>query len=360
MFIYLSTKRFPSTTADHIYTRFLARALARELGDTFRLIISGPASEELAGIPAISVRAPQRLRSAFYFLWLPLFALRQEPGSVFFSNDLYLLSILAFWRRLPFFTYRICSDWHLLSQTWRDRYVAARSDFLITTSRRLKENLVRAASIDPSAVTVIYGGIDLEPYQNTLGMTRASLGLPEQGMLAGYVGFFKTLGKDKGLKTMIESLHHLPAGLSMVFIGGTPQELDEYRAIAEQEGVGSRCIWFGRQPFDKVAAYEKALDVLVLPYPDEPHFRDYGFPMKAYEYLASGTPIAYSRLAIIAEIFDSRATPFVPGSAASLAEAVKASMAPSAKIRAAENASAASQYSWNQKARTIISVVSDA
>lgn len=359
MFIYLSTKRFPSTTADHIYTRFLAKAFAGILGDSFRLVISGAAPAELSGIPVISVSRPKRFRRIFFFFWLPWFAIShgyRTRDSVFFSNDFHLLSTLAFWKNFPFFTYRICSDWHLLSETSRDEYVAKCSDYLITTSRRLKEILVARTGVDAGRVNVVYGGIDLEPYSLAVSRDRKSLGLPDGKLLVGYVGYFKTLGKDKGLVTMIKALRALSDDIHMVFVGGTAGEIHEYQQVAAAEGVGDRCIWFERQSFEDVVAYEKALDILVIPYPDEPHFRDYGFPMKVYEYLASGTPIVYSNLAIMREVLGTRAEAFVPGDVFSLENAIQKLLLPEAKVQAATNAVNIAEYSWDKKAVAILSL----
>lgn len=351
MFIYLSTKRFPSTTADHIYTRLLAGALARTLGGSFRLVIGGDAPAELEGIPTISVSAPSRLRSLFYFFWLPLFSARLERNSVFFSNDLYLLSALAFWK--PLFSYRICSDWHLLSETWRDRYVARMSDALITTSARLREKLVEATGVSADRVHVTYGGIDPSPYTAPLSESRESLGLPEGKSLIGYVGFFKTMGQDKGLETMLRALAELPADTHMVFVGGTADEISAYRAMVEEAGVADRCTWVGRQSFEKVVAYERLLDVLVIPYPDTHHFRDYGFPMKVYEYLAAGKPIVYSQMAILDEVLAGRGEAFVPGDADSLAAAIAKAVTEEGRRTGERNGREIGKYSWEEKARAI-------
>lgn len=356
MFIYLSTKRFPSTTADHIYTRFLARALAGVLGDSFRLVISGAVPTELSDIPVISVPSPRRFRRIFFFFWLPLFATSRgyrNRDSVFFSNDFYLLSALAFWKNLPFFAYRICSDWHLLSETWRDEYVAKHSDYLITTSQRLKEILVARTGVDAERVRVVYGGIDLAPYSLPVRHDRKSLGLPEGKLLVGYVGYFKTLGQDKGLTTMIKALHATSNDVHMVFVGGTEEEIYEYQQVATAEGVSDRCTWLERQSFENVVAYEKALDILVIPYPNEPHFRDYGFPMKVYEYLASGTPIIYSNLLIMKEVLLGIGTPFQPEDGDSLATAITTVrvhsnyLNPSVELK---------QYSWEEKAKNIATI----
>lgn len=351
--IYLTAKEYPATTADHIYIRFLARAFARMPGIRFLLLVRGTQSSDLREIPVRVVASPRVFRTAFYFFWLPHFMRSLRGEVVFFCNDLNLLSVLAFWR--PFFgtRVRIVSDWHLLTGTWKDRFVARRSDILITTSQTLREGVIRDTGVSPERVHVVYGGIDIAPYEEPVRYGRAALGLPD-GYLVGYVGLFRTLGKEKGLRTMIDALPLVPADISFAFVGGSAAEIEEYARYAGERGVGDRCIWIERQPFDKVVAYERSMDALAIPYPDEPHFRDYGFPMKAYEYIASGVPVIYSALPILGEVFARLGTSFVPGDAGSFADAVTRVREDG---RSCADASLAQRYGWEEKARAILSLV---
>lgn len=356
--IYLTAKRFPASTADHIYVQSLAKAFAGILGNGFELVISGLPSPELSGIRVRSVPAPRRLRSLYYFFWFPDFARSLVPGTVIFSNDQNLLAIAIFWRFLLRAKYRICSDWHQLTGTWKDAFVARRSDALIATSETLKKKISEAASIDSERIHAVYGGVDPDPYRKPLP-SRAELGLPEGKYLVGYVGLFKTMGFDKGLGTMIDALAFLPPDVSLAFVGGSLGEIAEYAASAREHGVLGRCIFIERVPAERVASYERSMDALVIPYPDEPHFRDYGFPMKTYEYLASGRPIVYSDLDIISEVLKGKGISFSPGNAASLADAIRSVRLASQGV-AHENAAALERYSWEAKAKTIIVCISSA
>lgn len=360
MLIYFPGKTFPSTTADHIYVRFLAHAFAKRLGQGFLLAVNGIPAEELEGIPTVSVSAPRRLRVLFYFFWVPNFLARNKyrgPEVAFFSNDLYILSILLFWKRLCGYRFRICSDWHLLTKTWRDRYVARGSDISITTSRRLKNQLISATGVRADRVSVVYGGVENDSYTLAGTMRREGLSLPGDKQLVAYVGNFKTLGKEKGVNTMLEALQHLPDSVYMVFVGGTCEEIQEYRVYAEQLEVQGRCIWIVHQSFAAIPQYEQSMDALVIPYPDEPHFRDYGFPMKVYEYLAAGVPIVYSRLEIMQEVLDGAGYAFTPGNPVSLAEGIQHALSAEARDIARKNTELAKEYSWEAKAGNIITAI---
>lgn len=350
--IYLTAKRFPATTADHVYTHFLANAFSRLLGNRFTLVIAGTVPSELDGIQVYGVKMPKMFRTAYYFFWLPYFIClrsRRATDLVFFCNDFNLLVLLAFWKSFLKGRYRICSDWHLMTETWKDTYVARASDQLITTSARLKRCVIERTRVEPEKIAVIYGGVDPEPFKGPLLTGRDELGLPS-GFLVGYVGMFKTMGREKGLKTMMDALALLSPEIRMIFVGGSPEEITEYRTYATMQGVAGRCTFLERQTYERVVAYERNMDALVIPYPDEPHFRDYGFPMKTYEYILARKPIIYSKLEILEEVLGEEGLSFTPEDPKSLANAINAS-------HATNTFTESEKYSWRGKATAILALL---
>jgi glycosyltransferase involved in cell wall biosynthesis len=206
--------------------------------------------------------------------------------------------------------------------------------------------------IDARRAHIVYGGVDLAPYEAPLP-DRAELGLPA-GYLIGYVGGFRTLGKEKGIAVMLEALTRLPSEARMAFVGGSSEEIEEYKRRALSLGLEGRSTWVPKQPYEKVAAYERNMDVLVIPYPDAPHFRDFGFPMKAYEYLAAEKPIVYSDLAIMKEVLAGKGIAFTPGDPISLSEAISEARGTAAHKDGAE------AFSWDAKAGTILAAIQSA
>ncbi|GEM_PF-581105 len=324
--IYLNAKKYPGNTADHHYVRNLAYAFQRELGDDFIFVSLNTKKDALPGISLESVYVPIFLKKTLVFLfWLPWFYMKNVKSQkrlndqvVFFSNDLNLLTLLIFWKIILFLPIKIVADWHHLTHSWKDRFVLAHVDCSITTSRKL-ENLLRG--IEPlSFIHTVYGGVDLANYegQNNVLDLRRKLGLPDQAFLIGYVGLFTTMGMEKGLTVMINSLTELPIDSLMVFVGGKLKEIEYYKKEALACNVLERCIFLPLQTFSNVVKYEKSMDVLVIPYPDKPHFRNYGFPMKIYEYMASGVPVVYTKLELIEEVVDDCAYGISPGSSREL------------------------------------------
>ncbi len=308
-FFYLTAKQYPGKTADHNYIKNLAKSFFAILGKNFNLVVCNTADTAFEDVSIINLKIPPYLkRTIFFFFWIPYLLIRNTYADhhkdkiIFFSNDQNLLSVLIFWRFILNKKITIVADWHLLTDTWKDKFVAKNVDMSISTSKKLKLAMKNLAPC--SRVHVVYGGVRLEDFKidkDRLGLRR-ELGLPTDKILVGYVGLFRTLGQEKGILTMIDSIKYLDPKYCLVFVGGKSDEIIYYTNYANERGYTDRCIFLPIQSFDMVVKYEKAMDILSIPYPDKPHFRKYGFPMKIYEYLASGVPIIYTRLDLAEEI----------------------------------------------------------
>ena len=364
--IYLTSKKFPSTKVDPFFVRSMAEAFAELLGRDFLFFVRGDVPDELKHVNTMSMKLPRHFRIISYFLWMPVLIMLRKWSNretIFLSYDPNLLSILIFWRKILGFKYSICSDWHQLFDDWRDRYVAAHSDYLISTSKRLKGLLSSVCGIDPNKVLTAYGGVNPSPFIEKSKIAKAEhrkkLKLPVDLFLVGYVGGFRSVGLEKGLGTMIRALPYLDEKIAMVFVGGSRQHINEYTMLAKEIHVEHRCIFVEKQPFEKVVEYEFAMDILAIPYPDKHHFRDYGFPLKVWEYMASSRPIVYSNLEIIREVLGGRATSFQPDDAASFANAVLSIQedVESAERIAKQNPKDVYAYTWKARAENILNFI---
>jgi len=61
-----------------------------------------------------------------------------------------------------------------------------------------------------------------------------------------------------------------------------------------------------------LAMYQKAADVLLMPFPDTPHYRNHMSPVKMFEYMASKRPIIASDLPTIREVLNEKNAFIVP------------------------------------------------
>jgi glycosyltransferase involved in cell wall biosynthesis len=367
--IHLTVKRFNASSADSIYISHLVEQFSKRLLADYRLIVGDKTPEQFGGVKVTNLRFRSWkngkfhywLPYAYYFFWFPYFIFTQkikDSETVFFSSDINLLVISIFWKKIFRNKFKICSDWHLLFNNFKDGFVVKNSDYLITTSEKLKKQIVKRTGADACKIQVVYGGVDLSGYQIPFA-SRSELGLPKGKTLVGYVGLFKTMGMEKGINTMIEALQYASKEIVTVFVGARGEQKNEYGKIAKKFHVADQCVFIDMQPTEKMPQYEKAMDMLVIPYPDKPHFRDFGFPMKVYEYMASGRPVIYSKLELVEEVIGDCAIGFAPDNAKDLAE--KITEVQKNKSHSTELASKAydkvKDYTWQKKAEKIIKFI---
>lgn len=363
-FIYLTSKKYPGKTADHFFAKEMANAFGKILKDRFFLILAGYSSDFFKGIKVLNVGLKsEKGRTFYYFFWLFFFIIRNghnKGETVFFSNDPNLLCDLIILRKIFKFKYRICSEWHMLFDDWRDAFIIKNSNFVVATSHRLMQMIAERADIkiNKEKFLVVYGGVDVEKYYDRDSRElRKELGLPIDKVLVAYVGLFKTLGVKKGIDVMINALAYLPDNINMVFVGGKKEEIAEYLDKITDKKLIIRCVFIEKQDSDRVPLYQKSVDMLVIPSPDKYPFNDYCIPMKIYEYLASRKPIIYSKLKLLEEILGDCAYNFIPDDPKDLAEKILSIVnADPDRIKQKTNLcyAKAEKFSWENRVQEII------
>lgn len=367
--IFLTSKTYPATTANHISTRELSKGFTKILGNNFILTTMGQKANELQQINTYEFfsfsNKQKRFKLLTLFIQLPIFINKQhlyESDTWFYSNDHYLSLCLLFFRKLFFCKYKICSDWHLAPNKKILGFVARHSDALVATTNHLKQIMVKNYGLKEGNVLVAYGGFDAEVFlmaheNSSKHKIRRQLNLPGSDFLVGYVGFFRSLGMDKGLEYMLESLTYInDPSVKTVFVGGKQKEIKEYIDLSKKLGVEQRAIVLPSIDSDLVPLYELAMDILVIPYPDKPHFRDHGLPLKVYEYMASNVPIVYSELSVISEVLSDYGYSFKASQSHDLSEKIQyvKNHMEEANSLASKAKSFSAQFSWESKAKNII------
>jgi mannosyltransferase len=126
---------------------------------------------------------------------------------------------------------------------------------------------------------------------------RRELGLPEEGVLILFVGFFSA---DKGPHVLFESWRRIAgaggADTSLVYLGATesryyevdPTLAKDIRDAADREGLSDRIVFVEETRI--IEQYYRAADVFVFP------SRREAFGMALVEAMASGLPCIASRL----------------------------------------------------------------
>lgn len=190
-----------------------------------------------------------------------------------------------------------------------------RTKEIVAIARCGKREIEGLYGVNPTRVTVIYNGVDLERFHPDHAAAygasaRAEAGLAPTDPMLLFVG---SGFERKGLVTAIQSLPHL--GDARLIVIGRGDEA-RYRGLAERLGVAGRIRWLGLRR--DVERWYAAADVLVLPARYEP------FGNVHLEALASGVPVVTTEAAGGSELIQEGTNGAVvaPGDPEALAAAV--------------------------------------
>ena len=297
------------------------------------------------------------LIESFSFAVFAVSKLPKDNDYIIYSRDQFILWFLSFTNKK--FVYEIHSfPGHPIfyRKIWNHAYK------IVTITSALK-NKIANIGIDESKIIVARDAVDLAVFdavtqeKNDL---KIELGLAQDNFLVGYIGKFKTLGMEKGIKTMIESLSVLNKSTQMIFVGGEEIEVKEYKTMANRFNVLPQCVFIGYKPYASLVKYIKAMDALVIPFPNRPHYAFYASPLKLFEYMASGRPIIASDLPALREVLnDKSALFFKPENAADLARAIK--MLKSSQTLgyhlSRQALSDVKEYTWSNRAKKILEFI---
>lgn len=297
------------------------------------------------------------LVESFSFAIFSYFKLPKGDDYIIYSRDQFVLWFLSFTSKK--FVYEVHSFPGrpvFYKRIWR------RAHKIVTITASLKSKIAERG-IDESKIIVAHDAVDLNSF-NAVTLAKEELkielSLPKSDFLVGYIGKFKTLGMEKGIATMIKALPLLDKEVKMVFVGGEESEIKEYKSLANRFNVLPQCLFFTYQPYARLIKYIKALDVLIIPFPNRPHYAFYASPLKLFEYMASGRPIVASDLPALREVLnDKNALFFKPDSSADLARAIK--MLKSSQMLGYHLSQQAladvKEYTWDKRAQKILDFI---
>ncbi len=179
------------------------------------------------------------------------------------------------------------SDIHLLEGKWMsrlNRWIYRRMEMLIAVSQDIAVKLEQAG-VAKEKIRVVYNGVDSRFIPRDQHAARAELGLPDQAFILLFVGFLVPV---KGVEVLLAALERLgDTQWYCALVGGGPLETD---LKAQARGLGSRVLFAGVQPTERIPRWMNAADVLVLPSFSE------GRPNVVLEAQASGLPVIATRV----------------------------------------------------------------
>lgn len=167
-------------------------------------------------------------------------------------------------------------------------FASKRLKFVITNSKRCKDEIISNFGFSGENIFVIHNGIELAEFDNidkerARREIRESLNIPDKTILLLYIG---SGFERKGLMYLIRSLQYLPADVDfkLLVIGKGSQH--KYRKEAQKLKVDEKIIFKG--PVKGTQPYYFAGDIFVLPTLYEP------FSNACLEAMAAGMPVVTS------------------------------------------------------------------
>lgn len=191
---------------------------------------------------------------------------------------------------------------------------ATRSAALVTTTSPALAEFVRERYRTSGKIIAMPSTIDGAIFRRRdKALARKELGLPIDALLVGTAG---GLHLSKGIGELLAAWEVLQADSRIHLVLAGP--LDGSVALPS----GDRVHYLGQLPHECVASLFSALDVATVSVLDTA-FGRYCFPQKAYEILATGTPIVASDIGAMHDLLAAYpASLYRPGNAASLASHV--------------------------------------
>ena len=229
-----------------------------------------------------------------------------------------------------------------LSLRTASRVIATRED-LVPPAYRRKLRLVRWGA----NTRVFHPGVDGGPL-------RRALGIGADELVVGYTGGFYSWHGLEELVEAAKTLTDLPVKFLLVGEGHGRAGITK---LVEQAGLGSRFIFTGRVPYERVPEHIAACDVCAAPFNPTRHGH-YGQsgefiydPLKLFEYMAMGKPVLTLRASNIEAMFqdDRELVLTAPGDPVELARKLRELLTdPARRKRLGEAARepVVARYSW--------------
>jgi glycosyltransferase involved in cell wall biosynthesis len=210
----------------------------------------------------------------------------------------------------------LVSRWRLLRPVERilramERAVIRRADAVFAVCK----DLARDVTVDAPGVPVFLiedVALPSQPFCGGAEPLRELLGI--RGPLALYVGNFQ---RYQGVEQIVRAAALLPQAfdLTLVLIGGTPQDIAHMRGLVRKLNLEGRVYLLGPRPLAQLGDFLAQADILV-----SPRLQGSNTPMKVYSYMNSGRAILATRIRSHTQVIDDDSALLVEPDAPALAK----------------------------------------
>jgi len=130
---------------------------------------------------------------------------------------------------------------------------------------------------------------------------RQELGVGEDSIIVMYVGNFESY---QGVEMLLESILLVTKdekNVKLVLVGGEQKQVQKLKLLAGGLGVLNSVLFYGKRPVEEIPSLLAAADILV-----SPRLKGTNTPLKIFDYLASGKPVAATRLPMHTQVLSDK------------------------------------------------------
>jgi len=237
---------------------------------------------------------------------------------------------------------------------------------VVSVTEELKKKAL-GAGFPSERVLVSPDGVDLKIFNLDLSKTaaRERLGLAQDKIILGYTGCFETMGEKKGIEETLMAVKNIAVTYPNIFflaVGGSEGDISFYNNLARELGIEENVLLLEKVSRPVLAIYQKACDLLLMPFPFTKHFAYYMSPLKMFEYMASQRPIIATDLPSIREVLNLQNAFIVKSnSPEDLTEVIKSAILKQelSKKISEQAFFDVQQYTWRKRAEKILNFVNN-
>ncbi len=305
--LYATSIAFSDKLAHRVQIRVMAAEFQKKLGENFYLGVNYINKDDKS-IKIICFNSGK----SYVLAWRYLKFIKEKKIYYVYCREARLLFFLILYNKLFYyqklkFIYEIHS---LLERDLTDKIIDKILSIFVNKFIFVTKNLykiyLKKYSVNQEKVIIAPDSVDLAIFDIDLSMeeAREKLNLPENKKIIGFCGKFKTMGMDKGINGILQALSMLDKEIFFIAIGGSKENIDYYQKQAAKLQVLNKVMLIGYVDQKILAIYQKAFDVLLMPFPYNQHYAYYMSPLKMFEYMASKRPIIATDLPSIREVLN--------------------------------------------------------
>ena len=234
---------------------------------------------------------------------------------------------------------------------------------IICVTKRMKDICINDYKINQAKILVSPDAVDLSVFDIAVSVDSAKeqLNLPKDKKILVYTGNFTTMGADKGISDILKAIKTLnDRQILFVAVGGSGRDIEFYKKETKGSGIDKQVLFLGHTFQKELAVYQKAADILLMPFPYTEHYAFYMSPLKMFEYMASKRPIIATDLPSVKEILnEDNAFLIFPDNPQRLAEEIKMVLTnpEQAQKRAQQAFQDVQNYTWEKRTEEILKFI---